>query len=90
MDEGCGEDDTGTKLLQAHEQNALLRHARELGEENGAENTDSAGSQDDEEQPDAERFVVVSVSARTGGLCSTLTLTVTAYTVSVSCQSRDD
>lgn len=61
MNNGCRNDDTSTKL--AHGDNYSTVHADrcESGRQNWCENTKGAGHQDDEEEADSQRYIVVMV-----------------------------
>lgn len=58
VDECRGYDDSGSELLCSYEDEASLGHAREFGHEDGGKDTEGTGCEDDEEEADAEGFVV--------------------------------
>lgn len=73
MDDGCGDDDTGTKLAHGDNESAIHADRCESGRQNRRENTEGAGDQDDEEKADPQRHIVVVVGGSTAHVdCSSL------------------
>ena len=61
MNNGCGNDDTSTKLAHGDNYSAVHADRCESGRQNWRENTKGAGHQDDEEEADSQRYIVVVV-----------------------------
>lgn len=75
MDECCGDDDTGSKLLGCYEDDALVGHAGEFCHEDGGKDTEGAGGEDDEEEADSEGDIVIAVYALASWFCGGLAAT---------------
>lgn len=61
MDNGCGDDDTSAKLAHGDNDSAVHADRCESGRQDWRENTKGAGHQDDEEEADSQRYIVVVV-----------------------------
>lgn len=69
MNERGGNDDTGTKLLCGHKDDASLRHTCEASEEHGCKDAQTTCHEDDKEQSYPEGLVVFAIYTLAGRLC---------------------
>ena len=61
MNNGCRDDDTSTKLAHGDNDSAVHADRCKSGRQNRRENTKGAGHQNDEEETDSQRYIVVVV-----------------------------
>jgi hypothetical protein len=68
MDERCGDDNAGAKLLQYQEDHRMSGQPRETSGDNRSKDTDTASDENGEEKANAERDVVGAIGAVASGL----------------------
>lgn len=61
MNNGCGDDDTSAELAHGDNDSAVHADRCESGRQDRCEDTKGAGHQDDEEEADSKRYIVVVV-----------------------------